>query len=335
MKFISTDINETNTWQIGTGDPSRSYISVFLKFGVALVGPGEPGPERDPGTIIYYAHNRSIYNWGKVLTMVKKDEWIIAKKGVQEILAIGQVVAEYDYSNTFADVDGWDLQHFIKVKWYRPIDGPIVFSNKPLMQSTLNACLKPSVFEEIYKHEFEQVQPLFDVGGARYYDPSTSLDILDPLINKGVRIQDAENIVRAIARIIRLTSWYKENDSDTLEAEIVTFLVVPLLISLGWSEQKIKIEYNNIDIAIFKTPFDGDYSAQPRMILEVKKFDNGLAFTDKQILKYGDKYPGCKQYVTTNGFFNLFRYMEINPVYKGDDLFTATQTIMKISNLIN
>ena len=36
MKFISTDINETNTWQIGTGDPSRSYISVFLKFGVAL-----------------------------------------------------------------------------------------------------------------------------------------------------------------------------------------------------------------------------------------------------------------------------------------------------------
>ena len=54
MKFISTDINETNTWQIGTGDPSRSYISVFLKFGVALVGPGEPGPERDPGTIIYY-----------------------------------------------------------------------------------------------------------------------------------------------------------------------------------------------------------------------------------------------------------------------------------------
>lgn len=41
-----------SVWQISAGPASRSYADVFLKHGVALIGPGDAGPwkaERDDG----------------------------------------------------------------------------------------------------------------------------------------------------------------------------------------------------------------------------------------------------------------------------------------------
>lgn len=43
MKFKSKDINPKNTWQIATGYNTRNYSDIFLKYGVAIVGPGDPG----------------------------------------------------------------------------------------------------------------------------------------------------------------------------------------------------------------------------------------------------------------------------------------------------
>jgi hypothetical protein len=31
-------------WQVSGGPPSRSYIDVLLRHGVALIGPGDAGP---------------------------------------------------------------------------------------------------------------------------------------------------------------------------------------------------------------------------------------------------------------------------------------------------
>ena len=33
-----------NYWQVGAGEGARNYSSVFLEFGVMLIGSGQPGP---------------------------------------------------------------------------------------------------------------------------------------------------------------------------------------------------------------------------------------------------------------------------------------------------
>ncbi len=261
MKFTATEICKNNTWQIGTGDGTRSYFDIFLRYGVALVGPGDPGMEGSPEAKLFYAANPYRNNWGEKLKKVKKDEWLIARKGKQTILAIGRVTEEYDYSNLFSDVEGWDLQHFVKVKWYKPDtkNEIIEFDNLPLGQSTLQGCNNAVVFDEIYKTEFKEAKNEFNVEDL-ILPADISIDkIVSALIDSGVRIQDAENIGFTLNRIVRLTDWYLANDGESLEIEIVFFLVVPLLIALGWSEQKIKIEYNNIDVALFHLPFKGNY----------------------------------------------------------------------------
>ncbi|MHB8338973.1 MAG: hypothetical protein ACYDEE_16280 [Ignavibacteriaceae bacterium] len=320
MKFNSTDINPRNCWQIGTGDGTRSYFDIFLKYGVALVGPGDPGIEGEPGTELYYLTHRNDRNWGKILKQVEENEWIIARKGKKIILAVGKVLKEIGHSNLFYDVEGWDLQHYIKVKWYTPNspDNIIWFDDSVLSQSTLQRCKNQFVFNTIYQTEFEEKNSQFEVEDISIPKPIDNSDIMKILIDEGLRIQDAENISLTIQRIIKLAEWYQHNDRGTLESEIIAFLILPFLIALGWSEQKIKLEYQNIDIALFKKVFKGDYSSSPEFIIEAKTFSNGLAFTHKQILNYAKKYPDCKNFIATNGFrYRLFFKDGKNLVQKG------------------
>ena len=50
MSALGTSATPRAVWQISAGPASRSYADVFLKHGVALIGPGDAGPwtpERD------------------------------------------------------------------------------------------------------------------------------------------------------------------------------------------------------------------------------------------------------------------------------------------------
>lgn len=350
MKFNSSEINSSNCWQVGTGNDTRSYLDIFLKYGVALVGPGNPGREGEPATEIYYKTHPGVTNWGAVLNKAKIGEYIIAKKGTSLILAIGKVIATIDHSELFSDVEGWDLQHFIKVKWYIPknSDKRIQFDNYVLGQSTMSGCNKKIVYEEIYKQEFEEYKSLSKIEDKEIPKKIDFPDIMNMLIDRGLRVQDSENISNTIKRIIQLTRWYRQNDKDVLESEIISFLVLPLLIALGWSEQKIKLEYQNIDVALFEESFKGDYASTPYFIIEAKSFSNGLAFTEKQIISYANKYPDCKRFIATNGFrykiffkeknilvqkgyFNLLKLYERNVLY--DIPLTSIESIFEISNL--
>jgi len=299
--IMKLNIEGKSIWQIGSGDSSRDYSNVFLDFGVALVGPGDPGDGRNPETENYYKANPDIKNWGKILSQVKKGNWIVLRSGQRIIKAVGEVTSDYDYSEIFRDTDGWDLQHFVKVDWYLP-KKEISFDKSVLVRSTLTGCYNKLVLERIKSEEFEKHPAIADLKKLIVPKEITIDDISQSLIDFGVRIQDAENIASTIERIIKLTNWYHQKDPYVLEHEIRTFLVVPLLISLGWSEQKLKIEYNKIDVAVFKKPFEGKYKTDPQIIIETKRFHDGLSFTDEQAKQYSKDYPTCKMLITTNGF---------------------------------
>ncbi len=41
---MSTNVSSRAMWQISGGPASRAYAEVFLRHGVALIGPGDAGP---------------------------------------------------------------------------------------------------------------------------------------------------------------------------------------------------------------------------------------------------------------------------------------------------
>jgi len=308
-------------WQIGSGDDTRPYDDICLKFGIAIDG--------------------------NSLLQVKKGNFIILRRGKKKILAVGEVIKEYDYSDLLSDVHGWDLQHYIGVQWYIP-EKPIEFSRTPLAQEPLTRAYSNEVITRISNEDFvlhsgEQK----NLSDLKIPKKNTIEDVSQALIDYGVRIQDAENISRTIERIIKLAKWYIENDYKTLEYEIRTFLIVPLIVSLGWSEQKIKVEYNNIDIAVFNKPFKGNYKESPQIIIETKRFHDGLYYAFEAAKHYAARYRDCNLLVSTNGYrfrlyektgddfiesgyLNLFDMREHH--YLNDNIYGAVNCLIRMSN---
>lgn len=100
-------------WQVSAGPASRSYADVFLKYGVALVGPGDAGPwtaERDDNE----------FEGGYVrrfASEVASGDVLLLRTGLATIGALGLVARDYQYGDAFDDVNGWDLQHVRRVRW--------------------------------------------------------------------------------------------------------------------------------------------------------------------------------------------------------------------------
>lgn len=92
-------------WQISGGPASRAYADVFLRHGVALIGPGDAGPwnsERDDDE----------FEGGFVrrhASEVKPGDVCLLRTGIATIAAVGIVASDYLYVNAFDDVNGWDL----------------------------------------------------------------------------------------------------------------------------------------------------------------------------------------------------------------------------------
>ena len=108
-----------NYWQVAAGERGRNYSSVFIEFGVMLIGSGWPGPV--PERMDWYKkHETQAIAFAK---QVELGDIVVLKRPYHkqwEILAVGRVIGEYEYLEQFEDVDGWDLQHSRKVEWVLP-----------------------------------------------------------------------------------------------------------------------------------------------------------------------------------------------------------------------
>ena len=104
-------------WHVNASQPGgQNFVNLFLQYGVALIGPGDPGawpdfvaPENAPGsqTIVeQFAIGPDI------------GDTILLRAGTLSIIhAVGLVASGYKYLNQFGNVHGWDLQHARRVRW--------------------------------------------------------------------------------------------------------------------------------------------------------------------------------------------------------------------------
>ncbi len=278
-----------NYWQVAAGDGGRDYSEVFTKFGVMLVGSGNPGD--------YFEKKDTYkkYHWGRqvraLAEQAREGDVVVLKRPSRklwEVLAVGRVKEEYQYQSIFEDVEGWDLQHCRKVEWFLP-EGKMLIPG-----------LARGTFRRIYNEEaIQQISQVFQSGSKispeRLPEIASKLsdeDLINHLINNGLRPKDAEELAQTIARIRRLVRWYWSYGADIKEHETRVFLILPLLFALGWSEQRLKIEWKGTDIAFFEKPYNRQ-NKNPKnciTILESKRFWGGCRLSTTT----GRSRSGCR-----------------------------------------
>ena len=276
-------------WQIAAGSVGRDYSNVFLKFGLAFVG----------GKTSIATMNNEV-NVGDI---------VLLKLGTRKILAAGVVVERNgiykgcDDKDWLRDFDGWDLPAYCYVEWKRP--------SQPILTSGLSR----STIQRVHQKKHKDIADDILKFGTKVYvsaEPAkTNLvedtEILKFLIKEGLRPSSADELTNTISKIRLLADYYYNHChwEDIREHETRTFLVIPLLLALGWSEQQIKIELpcsgGRIDIACFRKRYEQNNN-ECVAIIETKDFSSGLDYAHKQAKVYSKDFPNCKAIIVTNGY---------------------------------
>ncbi|NTV25676.1 MAG: hypothetical protein HGB01_05650 [Chlorobiaceae bacterium] len=278
----------SNYWQVAAGSDGRDYSDVFLKYGMAFVG-----GETQEAT----------------MKMVQPGDYMILKKGMKEIQAVGVVVKRGGNpggngdKRWLWDVDGWDLPAYCYVDWHKP---PYSINIPGLTRGTLQMTWDRTIIDaaKLCVASF----PAFP------FEPEPNMpvkvedeEIIEFLVGNGLRVAAAEDLTATFRRIRRLAKYYRENVDwgEVREHETRTFLIVPLLIALGWPEQSIKIEQpvpgGRVDLALFNGPYNGN-PQDAAVLIETKGFAQGLSYAPGQARGYADHFPSCKVIFVSNGY---------------------------------
>jgi len=319
--------------QLASGDKTRDYSEVMFRFGVAMVGSGDPGRLSDETRLVFKERKE----WYKLswLDEVQEGDRIVLHPSRREIIAVGEVISKndsvYQYSNTFADIDGWDLQHFVYVKW-KSIE--LSFDGIVLSRRTVDPLDKDEVVSLI-DEQWDSAMLIHPSHGISVEQPDllTQDGIENHLIAKGMRIVDAENTVRTLSQVRKLANWYlsKGDEFPSSEHEIRAFLVLPLLFALGWSHQQVSVEYSHMDILLF----NDHERKEPRILVETKSLFSGSHYAHEQAKNYlitkAKVLEGVRKVIITDGltywlymadsmdsphaYFSLRTFKTLNPAY--------------------
>ncbi len=292
-------------WQIAAGFEDRGYWKYFYRYGIACVG-GKKGKAR-------------------FLNDVHKDDTLILKEGTKAIRAVGKVMNEpkmaqessslkLSNDDLFYHFDGWVLPVFCEVEWRAPSD--------PVQVKGLTRGTFAGVNSEAIKKTAQEIASITKPRKKTNLPRPTELigdeKLLKFLVHEGLSTNTANELKTSIERIRLLADYYfyeygDEKDglswNDLREHEIRSFLVIPFLLAMGWSEQQLKIELpvkskgnttKHVDIACFSEPFSGS-ATEPSIIIETKSFGTGLVNASKQARGYAKNFEKCKAFIATNG----------------------------------
>lgn len=283
-------------WVVAAGSRGRGYSKLFLRFSMAFF-------------------------WAEKNThkQIKVGDTVILGQREKEIkiVAAGRVVSrEGKHSGLgdkewLSDVDGWELPAWCYVDWKKPEGGPISVTGFP---SILRPLFKTGTPEP--RKEAERILATgYTPKETGYKEPEktkkvTDQKLLETLVREGLSTSSANELTNAVAKIRLLADYYRSyGGEEILEHEARTFLVIPLLLALGWSEQQIKIELSGgkgkkIDIVCFSKPYKNKEESKENCvaIIETKGFASGLDYARDQAEAYSVSFPNCKVLITTNGY---------------------------------
>ncbi len=248
------DLENRTLWQVGAGDTERSYGEICLRHDVMIVGPGNPGPfteETYEGLGDIRNSIRRFYH------DARKGDRVLLRLGTGQVLALGEIADDQPlHSEAFGDVDGWDLQHSRRVRWFPD-------SAKTFPPTTLGGQVRTfaAVNVEAVRSWVRTVPVSLKDRKRRLAElPAITASLGESelarrLFVEGLPSEYVDRLMSRFAALRRVAAWYDNKDKRPhgrpSEHETVAYLVLPLLFSLGWSEQTAAVEWNRVDIALF------------------------------------------------------------------------------------
>jgi hypothetical protein len=329
------DIQGKTIWQQACGDTDRNYSEICLEFDVILNGPGYAGSYPQCAELLKKDEwsSKKISDIARFAVKMKDGDIVVLRLGTSDILGVGLVVGNYEWNELFGDIDGWDLQHMRRVKWLIKFnDQPKRFNTYDLKQGdTTQELTSPKIKEWLLSLSFapkemrRELKPL-PVLEAKEVSHE---EIADYLYEEGVASSSIEALFKEFDELRRIAKWYKDKDAPS-ESETVSYLAVPILRALGWTPQKMAIEWRNVDIALFDQLPRVDENLT--IVVEAKKKGNSCLTAKSQAQEYAKKKFNCRRLIVTDGlrygvylksgddyklyaYFNLIRLRDDYPVY--------------------
>ena len=225
------DFSTETLWQVGAGDTERAYGDLCIKHDVMMVGPGAPGKYSEES----YAHLGDIKNSiRRFYQEAKKGEPVLLRLGTGQILAIGVIADDIpQWLPAFCDIDGWDLQHVRRVRWFR--DTAKEFPVKTLggQVRTFAAVNVPVIKKwaaSLRLNEADLSRTLTVLPDAAKTLDRTELG--RRLFVEGLPSEYIDKLLQAISSLDRVASWYnnkeKRPEGRPSEHETVAYLVVQI-----------------------------------------------------------------------------------------------------------
>ncbi|WP_157476446.1 hypothetical protein [Lysobacter sp. Root690] len=294
------DLTGRTLWQVGSGDAFRSYGDLCIKHDVMILGPGNPG-RFESARYKDHGHVR------RFCKDVRRGDLVLLRHKTGDILAAG-VVADDEafWSESFADIDGWDLQHVRRVHW-------LPNSNKRFGARTFGGQGNRFAMMNIEKvRQWVSDLPLSANFVARPLAPlpevgrDLNLDELGRLLFiEGLASEYIDKLTSTFASLQRVAAWYaneeKRPEKRPSEMETICYLIVPFLLSLGWSQQTAAIQWNYVDIALFRSMPPTDASLD--CVIEAKLLGRSVFSAEGQARLYALKKGrgDCKRLIVTDG----------------------------------
>jgi hypothetical protein len=130
-------------------------------------------------------------------------------------------------------------------------------------------------------------------------------EVSEHLFNQGVASASISQLLDQVSDFVRIGSWY-ERTSIPSEHETVAMLVVPLLRALGWTPQKMGIEWHKVDVALFQKLPRIDVNL--RVVVEAKRMDLSCLSAESQAKRYASSRSECHRLILTDGLrYAVFR----------------------------
>lgn len=301
------NLENKRIWQQAAGDNNRNYVDLCLRWDVILSGPGHHGHwlEGEQKLLEAGHSGKKITNLRRFCEDVSSGDLVVLRLGTSQIYGVGEVVGGYEWLDIFGDVDGWHLQHVRRVRWlWKGSDAPKEFSAHTLkFGDTTQELSSPDVTSWLQELDIPPNawnRSLVALPSKPDEEPVKLDDISEFLFDKGVASRSIENLMREIDELIRIARWYqKPGNNNPSEFETVAYLVIPLLRALGWTPQKMAIEWNHVDAALFSgLPRSDDTLA---VVVEAKKKDDSCLSAKSQAETYARTRQYCRRLIVTDG----------------------------------
>ena len=335
------DIGGKTIWQQAAGDTNRKYTDLCLQWSVILNGPGVYGrwPECQSSLRRNGIKEKKITDLRRFCEEMEDGHLVVLRLGTSFVFGVGQILGPYDHCEEFNDIDGWDVAHVRRVRWlWKNVHNPKRFdtytlkqgdTTQPLTAPAVETWLETLEISEAVREEELAELPSIGAGANPNFE-----DISEYLFDKGVASDSISNLLDQMGEFVRIANWYKRSQNRPSEHETISYLVVPLLRALGWTPQRMAIEWNRIDVALFSGLPRGNNNLS--VVVEVKKMRDSCLSGFPQANYYADNLNAehCRRLIVTDGLrygiftrqkdeeFSLSAYMNLTrlrseyPIYK-------------------